>query len=171
METQIWCLPVGFVRGGLIKGTVSSASTSIWEKAVPPALALMLGNSVSPSVFLVPFRLLPQHWNSEGVSLSKSVCRPFKKNCLGCQKPSLSLSLNPCWFLQPELMGTSLPGTGTLVWGPCVELGPLAPDFYLPCVGVDLACYCPYLSYQSRCGFFNSLVVGLPFSQILGGSE
>ena len=25
--------------------------------------------------------------------------------------------LNPCWFLQPEVVGTYLPGTGTLGWG------------------------------------------------------
>ena len=48
----------------------------------------------------------------------------------------------PADFFQPEVMGTYLPGTGSLGWGPGVGLGLLAPEkslpkFYLPhiCVG------------------------------------
>ena len=46
----------------------------------------------------------------------KSVCRFFKWNCLGLQKffyPLTSIH----WFLQPEVMGTYLRHTRTLVWG------------------------------------------------------
>ena len=35
---------------------------------------------------LVPFKLPPLCWRSEAVSLSKSVCGFFKRNCLGLQK-------------------------------------------------------------------------------------
>ena len=48
---------------------------------------------------------------------SKSMCGPFKRNSLELQLPSVSCSHNPCWFLKPEVMGTSLPGTETLGWG------------------------------------------------------
>ena len=127
--------------GGLSKGTMASASTSVWEKAAPLALSLKPDNSVPPHMSLVPFELLPQCQSSEGVSLSKSVCWPFKRNAWDSKSP-VSLSHSPCWFLQPEVMGTYLPGTGTLGWGPGVGLGLLTPNisllnFYLPhvCVG------------------------------------
>ena len=91
----------------------------------------------------------------------------------------------PHWFLQPEVMGTFLPGTGTLgsrVWcgaGAPRSLGgdlcswDILPNFCPPYLWVwdkPIPCLCP--SYLSQCGFFfNSLVVGLPFSQISGSSE
>ena len=53
--------------------------------------------------------------HSNIVDLSKSMCRFFKGNCLGLQK-FLPLTQYP-WFLQPEIMGTYLTGTGTLGWG------------------------------------------------------
>lgn len=42
METQAWHLPahLGWVRGGLNKVKMASASTFVWEKAAHPALAL-----------------------------------------------------------------------------------------------------------------------------------
>ena len=40
--------PDGSVVEGL-KGTMASASTSVWEKDAPTAVALMPDNSVSPS--------------------------------------------------------------------------------------------------------------------------
>ena len=48
METQIWCLPAWLCGGSLRKGTMASASTYVWKKAVPPALTLKLDTSVSP---------------------------------------------------------------------------------------------------------------------------
>ena len=39
--------------------------------------------------------------------------------------------LNSHWFLQPEVMGTYLPVTGTLGWGPGVGLGHLTPKIFL----------------------------------------
>ena len=60
----------------------------------------------------------------------------------------------PTGFLQPEVMRTYLPGTGTLVGGPSVGLGLLAPEisllnFYPPHVGVGPACSTLHPSYQS----------------------
>ena len=70
------------------------------------------------------------------MSLSKSMCGFFKRNCLG---------LNPCCFLQPEVMGAYLPGTGTLGLGAGMGLGLLAREislsnFYPSHVDVGLAC-------------------------------
>ena len=103
--------------------------------------------------------------------MTKSVCGPPKK-CLGLQKPSVSLSLNTHWFLQPEVMGTSLPGTGALGLGAwCAVENPRSsggppqvryPPFLTAThgCGTSLLYLCP--SYQSLCGFcLNSLVVGL----------
>ena len=49
--------------------------------------------------------------------------------------------LNHHWFLQPEIMGSYLPGIETLGWGPGMGLGLLAPEIFLlnfhpPQVGV-----------------------------------
>ena len=86
MESPVWHLPAGSVRGRLRKSTMASASTSVWERAVPPALALMPDNSFSPCMSLMSFNILPLHWGSEEVSPSKSVSGPFKRNCLGIQQ-------------------------------------------------------------------------------------
>ena len=45
-----------------------------------------------------------------------------KEERLGLQQPSISLSPNPCWFSQPEVMGDFsswrwTPGLGSLGWG------------------------------------------------------
>ena len=72
------------------------------------------------------------------------------------QKPSFCLSLNPHWFLQPEVMGISLLGTETLGWGawygtetPRFSVGELCSQDILPNetrkVGVYAAC-----SYQNQ---------------------
>ena len=68
-------------------------------ESCPLALALLPKNSIPPCVSLMPFKFLPQHQNSERVSLSKSMHRPFKRNYLGFQKPFVSLSYNPYSFL------------------------------------------------------------------------
>ena len=57
-ESQKWHSPASSVGGGLIKGTSASASTSVWEKAAPPALTLMPNNSVPPHVSLMPCKQL-----------------------------------------------------------------------------------------------------------------
>ena len=112
MAPTCWlCSSVG---GGFRKWTMASACLSVWEEAVPQV------SSWCPTLQFLPVC----HWCLSschpgagvqmGVSLSKSVCRFFKRNYLGLQK---FLWLSPCWFLQPEVMGTYLPGTGILGWG------------------------------------------------------
>ena len=60
MESKIWHQLAGSVAvgGGLEKGQ--------W-----PLLALMPDTSVPPYMPLVPFKVLPWGWSSEGVSLSR----------------------------------------------------------------------------------------------------
>ena len=99
--------------GCLRKGTMAYASTLVWWKAAPPALALIPDNLIPPNMSQVSFK----YWSSEGVSPSKSLHRPLKRKCLGLQKPSVPLSHIPHWFLQPTVMGTSLPCTGTMAGG------------------------------------------------------
>ena len=65
IESQIWHPPADSVWGGFRKGTVDSVCLS-----APPALSLLLDTSVPPCVPLVPFKLLPWCWSSEGMSLS-----------------------------------------------------------------------------------------------------
>ena len=67
METQIF---VGSVGGGFRKGKMAFASTSVWEKASPPALTLMPGDLDLPCTSLDPFQLLSQCWSSEQVNPS-----------------------------------------------------------------------------------------------------
>ena len=67
-----------------------------------------------------------------------------------------SLILNAHWFLQSEVMGTFLTGTGTLGWGP----------------GVGPAYSASLLLLPVSCGLcFILLVVGFLFSWIAGGTE
>ena len=61
MESQIWHKLTGSVKG----------SGEDLEKGQWPLLALMQDTSVSPCIPLVPFKLLPCCWSSEGVSLSR----------------------------------------------------------------------------------------------------
>ena len=79
--------------------------------------------------------------------------------------------------MQPEVMGTYLPGAGTLGWvvwpgsGIARSLG-VPPNFYPLHMNVGLPV--PHLSralpllpvWMSECDFFKSLVVILPYSSI-----
>ena len=86
----------------------------------PPALTLMPDTSVPSFVPLVPFKLLPWCWSSEGVSLSKCVYGFFKENCLGLQK-FLPLTQSPLVFAARSYGDLSSwhrnPGLIALVWG------------------------------------------------------
>ena len=104
MESQIWHQLAGSLRGGYRKGTMSSArldarhfSSSLYATGTFQAATL-------------------QCWSSEGVSLSRRnlcVCS-LRGNVWGSR--SFLHRLNPCCLLQPEVVGTYLPGTGTLSW-------------------------------------------------------
>ena len=110
--------------GGLIKGTVASASTFVWEKAIsPPACTLILETSAPPHMSLVPFELLPQCWSLERVSQSKSMCvDPLRKTpgtpeALCVTKPQFPL------VLTARSYGTSHPSIRTLDLGAWCESG------------------------------------------------
>ena len=91
-DSDIWYPSVSSVLGVLSKGTMTSASTYVWKKAVSLSLALMPDNSVPPLMSLAPFKLLLQSWSSEQVSLSKSVCSPFKRNVWYSRSPLFHLA-------------------------------------------------------------------------------
>ena len=94
-------------------------------ESCPPALAFTPDTLFPPCMPLVPFKLLPWCWSSEGVSPSKSLCRFFKGNCLGLQKfllltPSLLVFATrsygdlSSWHRNPGLRGPSV-GLGLLL--------------------------------------------------------
>ena len=58
---------------------------------LPSRSALIPDNSVPPYV-VVPFKQAA----ASALNLSKSVCRPLKRNFLGYQKSSVSISLSAC---------------------------------------------------------------------------
>ena len=122
-------------------------------KSCPLALALMPATSVSPSVPLVPFQLLLQCRSSEGTP-----------------------ELNPCWCLQPQVMGTYLPGTGILCWGAWYGTGTprswnIPPESTTCICGTSLFCVSISPTSLDGCVFFNSVVVRFPFRSISDGSS
>ena len=123
MESQIWHLPASSVtlwEEDSLKGQWPLPAFLSGRK-LSPALTLMPDTSVPHHMTLVSFRLLHQSWNSGGVSLSKSVCEFFKRNCLGLQK-ILPPTQTPLLFAARSY-GNCLsfwhwnPGLGGLVWG------------------------------------------------------
>ena len=84
------------VGGGSEKGQWP-LPTCISGRKLSLTLSLMSDNSVPPCTSLVLFKLLPQFWSSEGVSLSKSVCGFFRRNCMGVQN-FLLLTQSPLLF-------------------------------------------------------------------------
>ena len=80
---------------------------------------------------------------------------------------------NPCWVLQSEVMGTYIPGTRTVGWWawcgagtPCSRDS--SPEFLSTTHGCGTSLFCISASPTSMggCGFFNSVVVRLPFNSI-----
>ena len=191
MESQIWSPPAGSVtpcEEGQWPLPVLLSGRKLPPPATPAALALMpdAGQfSFSPHVSLMSFDLLPPCWNSEGVSPSKFVHGPFKRNCLRLQQFMSPTASIPTVFCSKKLWDFSCwhwnPGLGSLMWG----WDPLLlryPSCFLIChiwvwdQPISHLCH----SYQSQCGFFlnsvvgfffNSIVVGLPFSSISDGFE
>ena len=141
-----------------------------------PLLALMPDNSVSQCIPLVPFKLLPWCWSSEVVSLSKCMCGSLRGTAWGPN--SFFHRLNPHWFLQPEVVGTYLPGTRTLGWGTWCGAGTprswdIPPKFLSTTCGCETSPshVCTPPTSLDGCGFFNSIVVRLPFRSITENSE
>ena len=85
-------------------------------ESCPPALTLMPDTSGPPCMLLVPFKLLPWCWSSEGVSLSKSVYGLFKRICLGPEQ-FLPPTQSPLVFADRSYGDLSYwnPGQGDLV--------------------------------------------------------
>ena len=89
------------------------------------ATALMVDTSVPPCMSLCLSSCYPDAGTQRewvwvipcmgGVSLSNTMYGFFKRNFLGLQK--FLLLTQSHWFLKPEVMGISLPGTGTLGGG------------------------------------------------------
>ena len=77
-------------------------------------------NSVSPFMPLLHFKSLPWCWSTK-VSLYNSVCEFFSGNAW--DSSNFFHPPNPDWFLQPEVVGTYLPGPGTLGWESCCGAG------------------------------------------------
>ena len=123
-------------QGRVQKRNSGSALLSAWEKAVLSS-CLDARHVISSSCMpLVPIKLLPWCWSSEEVSLSKSMC-----GLRGTSWDSRNLFywLNPCCVLQPNVMGTYLPGTGTMGWGSWLVPEMSLQNFYSPHVGVGPA--------------------------------
>ena len=82
------------------------------------------------------------------------------------------------WFLQPKVMGTYLPVTGTLGWGAWCGAGTppsqdILPEFLSTTSGCGTRPFhiCAPPTDLDGYGFFNSVVVRLPFNSISDGSE
>ena len=136
VESQIWHLPASSV-GWIFQKRVNGLCPPFWlGESCFPAFAFMLDISIPPCISLVPSKQLPLCWRSAEVSLCKSMCGSLWVTAWDYR--SFFSWLNLCCFLQEEGMGTYVPGTRTLDWGPGVGLGPLAPrisllNFY-PCM-------------------------------------
>ena len=154
MESQIWCLPASSVWGGLSKGTVASASNFFWEKAVLQLLPWFQILQALPGLPLVPFKLLPLCWTSEGMSLSKSVHGFFKRHCFGVQQFLSHLGSFPTGFYSQKLWALILLELELWAGGvPIVGLGPVAPRYPSP-----------FLSTTGGCGTSLLHVSSLPTS-------
>ena len=110
----------GSVGEGSEKGQWPLPTFLCLGESCSPALTLMPDTSVLPCMPLVPFKLLPCCWSSEGVSLSESVCGLFKRNCLGLQMflpPTQSLLAFTAKSFEDIPSCHWNPGLGGLVWG------------------------------------------------------
>ena len=65
------CQLSGFVGGGFRKGKMASAHLSVWEKVVPAPILMpdtympLMPDTYMPDT-LMPFKLLPWCWSSDG---------------------------------------------------------------------------------------------------------
>ena len=93
---------------------------------------------------MVTFELLVQRLRLRG-SLSKSVLRPFKRKCLGLQKPLPHSATISTGFHSQQLWGTSLPGWGPWAGGPGVGLGSLPPQGGISAAEISLYIFICYM--------------------------
>ena len=107
-ESQVWHQSPGSVAvlGGRVqKRDNGLCPPSYLGESCPLALILMPDTSVSPCMPLVPLKLLPWCWSSEGVSLSKFIYVFFKKNTYIWDSRIFFYHLNPTGFCSQKLWG------------------------------------------------------------------
>lgn len=188
MESQIWHLPALLGEGS--SKEKASASTSVRKKAIlqlsswyqaikffPISLWCLSSCCCYPHPTTFSLPPAQRKW------VRVRECMSPLRGMLWTSADSVSLSFNPRWFLQSEVMCTSLLSTGTLGWGAwCATKTPrssgvtstakiLLQVFICHIWMWDQPILCLWPSGQSPCGFFISLSVGLPFSSILGSSQ
>lgn len=174
----MWPPPARSVGGGLRKETVASASSSAQTEAAPtPRSRPDAGQSSPPRPSLMPFGPLLRSWSSQAVSRRNSVLGPFKGNCARLQKFLSPTAFTPAGFHSQNLWRPIFPELEPWAGGRGVGLGPLAPEtslpkFHPPHKGWDPPIPRLHLSYQTRCPFFfTPLVGGLPLSWTSDGPE
>lgn len=125
-------------------------------------LTLKLVHLVLSFISLALLKLLPLHWSFEQVSWYTGPLRA----AFGLLQTFVFLRCNPCWFSQPNIMGTPLPGTGSLGCGLwcgvgilCSSGGTTAADLSLPSINCRSAVMGPAWSASLPllpifCGFF-----------------
>ena len=119
----------------------------------------------------VPFKC----WSSEGVSLIKSVCGFFKRNCLGLQN-FLLLTQSLLIFADRSYEDFSWhwnPGLGAWCAAGSACSSDIPPEFFFTTQGWETCPFsiCAPPTSLDGCGFFNSIVVRLPFNSISDSSE
>ena len=115
------CLPAVTLGGKVQKRNNGLCQFICIRERFPPVLVLMPDISVSPHLSLMTSNLLLPCWSSEGVSPSKSVCGPFKRNCLDSGSFFLPQPQSLLVFTARSYGDLSFwhwnPGLGVLVWG------------------------------------------------------
>ena len=165
------------VRGGFRKGTV--AHLSVWEKTVPQLLPWW---QTLQFFFVCHWCLSSCYPGAEAQRewVWVSLCVGFLRGTAWDSR-NFFHGLNPCWFLQPEVMGTYLPGTGALAggggggwcWAGSSCSWDIPPKFLSTTCGWETSPLhvCAPPTSLDGCGFFNSVVVKLQFNSISDGSE
>ena len=163
------CQLCGSVRGRFRKGTMISACLSVWEKAVSKLLPCQtlqfLPICLSMWKYLSNYYLGARaHREWDRVSLCVSSLR---KTALDSN--SLFHPLDVTWFLRPEFMAIYCSGTGSLGCGEgTLRSWNTPPEFLSTTYGCWASPF--HISYPATsldgCGFFNAVVVRLPFNSI-----
>ena len=165
----------GYVRGGFRNGTVASARLSVWKRVFPQ---------------LLPWCQTPQfisvcHWCLSSCCPSAGAPNEWVwlSLCVGCLKrtawDSRSSSTDS---IRADLCSQKLWRIIFLALEPWagwhgVGLGLLVPKISLPNFvwtyryRTSLFCISVPPTILDRCGFFNSIVVRLPFNSVSDGSE
>ena len=107
-------------------------NATAWLLEICLTFALFPVTSLTPHMPLVPLPALALVLNPRGgrSAYVLSPCGPFKQSLLKIWQ--FLLPPKPNWFLQPEVMGIYLPGTGTPGCAVWPELGSLTPKVSFP---------------------------------------